>query len=735
MADALAASTAAPDIGISLLPIPQVNPQDAVGALTDVISAKKEEYAARAEALQKNTQIQNDFATKQDALTSDTIQAYDNMRKTSALPQGLTKILGLFDSSYNSQTQALTIEENTVKAQRDAARAKTLIEINNQLPDMKKAQADVAQQNFDLQTKLFTLAKDVTTANQGTMDLKLKAADLRIKMTDEAKKSIDFALKSMTMPQLQAELKKAQKGEGDFAPYQGLLEERIDDEVKTDLAHKEAVVSLAQHQQALTQGNVNLQNSTLDLAEKKLKILAERIPVAVAGPALIAAQQKGDINVTFGTGKDAVQIPTNMLAEAVQKQATTDAAVQATAIANQADQTTARLDKTTTLAANLAASDPRAAKEYGLINSVVQKFDPTNPGSLQQMNAVLAASETRLAGIQKDVEATYKTPEAKAAVGQFFRNGKFEVPGATSVVQDLTGIPGAAATMKFKSSQQVIDNAYAAAIAKQNIGNMPAFTGSQTSQNQIMTWALSQTGKTKDTLLELKQQVLADPLIMTQAGNQIRGTYKVGAVANVLTDLTKGPQAGIFNQVLKMIDNPAADPNNEMHLTQQDIQKGLKGPVGSVSTQKMQIFLERQSVLTKYVTDYNRVFLDALQARAVSAVNRPPDPSHTINDSALETHIFGQPAAQSVYSDFLGELRINAGAVHTSMQKAIQQDQARDPRAEANAADDALAISGVGLTPKQYEAIKNQAGGPKQSATGIPLTSDSYIKQLYNGGR
>jgi hypothetical protein len=687
-----------PNVETPQLPVPTVGDLNVGGLLDSVkaVAAKQDAAAAAAtEALQKNTQIQQDYVRTNDQLFEDTLKSYENLQKINSWGgvNPVTKFMGLFDERYNAATQQGKIETNTLKAKQAATRAQTQIEINNQLPALKAAEAAGEEKNLALREKVLEIGTKIIDIDQKGVELQMKRAELMLNLRKDQRDQIDFALKSMPLPVAKQQLKLAQQGKGDWVGAEGFLEDRIFKEEKAEAEFTQLRIAIAK-------GNLEL----IDAREKRA---AETVPVADAQRLIAQADAAGKAAIVI----NGVPVSTHAMKDALAKNLLVDTSVRQATLAASG----ARLDDDyrtiTSTAATLALSDPRAMREYKNVINLRGQYDPNVPDSHLQLRVGLEESKKRLDEIVKSVASTMPTPEAKAAMERYGQNGGvFDIPGASAVTNAMIGRVNATSKTKYADAWDVLSTAYAKKLNERD-PQMPNFNSkSQTQRDSMLAYYMQKADKTS--LAEVRDTILTDPAVRAQVHDQIEGTATIDIIGDSIHQLSLGPVVSpVFAQLAK---TPSA----------------WRDAQGNVSVKALTDFLENQSVIDGGKNDYNRMFIDTVAHRATT-IDRQVDPAMTEKDKALEIAIFGDDAARSLNIDFLRNLRGAAAASRKEKQEQLAKDRAGIPQKEAAQAQmnpmlgDTTDIQGM-----VERATAAAANAPSATGTGKPA---EVMKRLYTG--
>lgn len=667
----------------------RVDVPSVLNSLKDVMAAKSHAIDVQGEALQKNTQLQTDYITRENARTEATIQSYDNVVKASKLPGNLSKIIGIFDSSYNMNSQKAQIEANSVKGQADAARTKTLMEINQQAPALEQTKADLAEQGYKYQMAGVQLASQLTQLDQGTIELKIHAAELGIKLRQDDRDKIKFALDSMTAPQAGALLKQAKSGKGEWVGKEGFLENKIDEETKSDLA-------ISSLRRAERRGNA-------DEIEEAQKRAAALIPSTTATQMVQTALQKQDPFITFPGG---AKLPTMIVAAAANKSQEAEAAILNHAMANTAFEVQNKMATTMTKLATLASADPRAGREYGVIAAARQNFDPSNPESLRNMGLLLDQSGKNADEIVKTAASTFKSPEAKAAIQQLATTGQPSVEGANAVVEESIGLPGQALS-KYKEAWDVANQEIVQRLNQARLA--PDFKDEKMAMNWMMM------NKDRVQVSQIIKETLADTTVQSKMGAAVSSKLELGTIKATLSQLSQGSApSGIFSQALtKYIGGEFNDEK------------------GHLSYDLMQDYLEQNTVLTKGTVDYNQTLVDALRKRAADAVTGDDDPEKTIRDRFLETALYGTGAHHTLLEGLAARIYDNKIKVRAEKQKQLDAD--KSGATQNQAAQNML--RGMPQVPDDPNAVVGMMNLARKNAPSAAVRGKSAddMKQIYLG--
>lgn len=682
------------DLGIPMLPIPIIKAEEGLGALQDLTKARNAASAAAAEAINKNTSLQESFVRQNDDLTTDTLDAYSKLQKIQQLGgvNPVTKFLGLFNHDYNMGFQLNRIDTNAIKGKQAADKTKTQIEINNQIPALRQAEVEGAKNQADLQQRSLEIVGKYAEIDNKIVENKISVARLMMDMDKDKRDKVNFMLKGMSLQQARAELAKAKKDpKADWAGLEGLLEDRIHTEEAGDVA--------------LQQARTNLKSSNLELQDKSFRNLMQYVPVDAGNLMLQKATATGQPVVNF----DGVGIPVNIFSEGLKKNQEIATATTATAMAMRTDTMNSDLETLNHSLSGMAMLDQRALRQYQFLQNARANFDPQNPATYGPMRAAIDMSMKKRDEIAKSVASTYTSKDAQAAVERAATTGQMDIPGATSIVSDVMDKPGVSSSAKHADAYDILRMDLAEQIGKQN-PEAPKFgSGSSQQGNAILAWAMQKGDRIK--IPELKDMLLANPGTKEKVRASIEGDYTQEFIQGALNDLAKPGAAGpVFAELKHNFQQIAFNKNGEF------------------SREQLQTFLENQSALGQYKTDFNQVFIDAVTKRAVTSAQQF-DPSNTIHDKALETAIYGREAAPLVGRDLVRQMRDNASVVRQEKQRQLEADKAGRPQAKAvNDVASTMAQYGATPTAEQMEGAAQAA----PSATGTGRSAD-YMRKLYGG--
>lgn len=680
---------------------PGYDPSVAIDALQDVVRAQKGAIGASADAIAKNTVIQQNVLSETERLQMDQIEALDNLQRIQNYGgvNPLTKIIGMFDDRFNAGVQQTRIQKDEIKTQQVQMRAQAQMQINAQLPALKQAEAQLAAQDFENQMKVVDITTKFRGLEQKDIELRISETNLLINLSQEQRAQVTQAASALGINEARQALKDARAGKGQWVGMEGILEAKINNEDKTLLEMQNIRLAIREKNETLR-----------DKSEARLSSL---IPVATAEALVTNAISTNSPFITLGQGKDAVQLPTALVQAKLKENKEVQTAIETSILHDNLTQVNDRMLGAVNKAAALSVVDSGSARQNGIILQAYQQLNPQDPNSVRQFGQVIDGAHKVLDERIKVVAAGYKTADAKNAIEQFGKDGKFSVTGAQSVVQETVGNMGVAATSKFQGAWQTLNMEFAGLIKQQNLKGAPPFDPDNPNLAQsasFLAWALTQ-GQAQQKMDTMRELVMTDPLVRTKVADQIGGVVQTDNVIGALRDLSTAPNADpIWKKILDQRQN-TMETNRSFDrrklITYMEQQKAMQGP---------------------NAPDYSAALTDAIRARVVSgAQTGQTDPTYTIHDRALQTQVFGDSPDQAIMSTFMGNWQADVAARKEAMQKAIDQDvSGQTQRMSFGAPPDPMS----GTTRNPIELIQTAP-----SATGIPGMSADKMKSLYSGGR
>lgn len=696
-----APQTVVPQMKISPLTAPMPGPQevdatqltpawdvnDAVSALNNIRATQTEAAKAATDALNKNTLIQQRVYDENVQAQDSVLDSYEKLQRIERNP--IADLFALFDpKTWSKQHQLLEIEKAQLKANQSTMRGQALININNQLPALRQAEVQAAQQGFQYTKDVFGIVKDVSELTLKQWDMRLKATDLRLKLSAEERTIRDDALKAMTVQQARQQLKLAEKGQGDWAGLEGLLEDKIDRDERQQL-------DIAQIKQ-------NMENQRFDLAEKQTNSLIAGIDFAEGQRLVEQALASNSSTVNY----KGIPIPLGKLITGVEQTRKDTEALEATSLARSNFGINQQLQKLVTQNSALATTNPEAANTLQAISQFATQTDRTNPYQLQRFKSFLDAMQVQTDNNLKQLQANYTTPQAKAAIEDFAKTGIPNPLSAHSVVEDALAQPGIAATGKLAPVWSELRKQYADRVQQLNPANMPAFNTSSNQGIQQMMLYLAR-NPTKN-LPDIRAETVQGLQGSDQINDAVNGIFHLDTTKAVLDTLSTapGPGASVY---LNLVRDPRKIVDAEGH----------------VDPTKIARYLAQQTVLNGQRADYLQTFIEALRTHNTQASSVTADPGLTVEDQHLLTTLYGPNAIGSINQAYLSFMTQEAEIQRRNVEEGIRQDITGQTQRRALSS----IVSGdpdFGLDPKTRDALIRQV----PSATGLDVTADE-IKAIY----
>lgn len=682
--------------------------QGGIGALQNVMAAQRESADAATFAVAANKMVQQqvfDTTTQQQEKVLGAVQKLQRIERNP-----LASLFALFDPrTWSKQHQLLEIEEANLRTQSTTLRGQAIMNINNQLPAIRQAEVELAQQAFQNTKDVFGLIKSGVELDSAQWDRRLKATTLRMTLTDEQRKLRDDALKGMTVEQAKATLKQAQAGKGDWVGMQGLLEDKIDRDEKADLDIK-----------VIKQ---NLAAGEFDLAQKRMNNLVSGIEYSEGLALINQALSSGSPTITYR----GVKIPLGIAINGVEQSRVASEALTKASQANTLYAMNEKLQKLVTQNSALALTNPQAANN---LKAIAQFRDPSKGGQLNPQSLIDAFGNTPNAtqqfnrfldyiGDQTKTalelgKSTYTTPGAKAAYDSFIQNGQPDVGSAHFVVEDALAQPGISVKGKFAPVWDILRKDYASRVQQLNPANMPAFNlTSNQGIGQFLMW--QRQNQNKD-LADIRAEVVQGGQFNDQLHDEVDNIFQMDAVKNALTVLSQaaGPGATVYA-------NLARDPRR------------MVDSQGKIDPKKIATYLAQQNVLNGNRADYLATFNDALRTYATQADSVTADPSMTVEDQHLLTSLYGPNPFGTIMSGFISFMVDEAQIQRDNMDEAIRQDVTGETqrRALANISSDIDPASrGVIL-----QSVPSATGiGTAEEMKAIHGTDPRYGSTIPQGG-
>lgn len=661
---------------------PAYDPAPLLEGITTIANAQREEIKASSDAIQKNTIIsQTDYA-EQVKQQESVLQSYDNLQRIGRNP--LAPLFALFDpTTWNPGQQKIEIEKAQLRSQQSTLRSQSLININNQVPALKKTEAELAGLGFENQLKYFGAVKDVTQLTNAQMETRLKAVDLTLKMSQEERTLVEQAAKNLTGDQAKAELKKAKAGQGQWVGRAGILEDIIQRSDKQDLD--------------ASQIRQNMASQRFDLAEKQMSSLVRGTDFA-SGQALIEdalATHKSTINIK------GVPVPLGIVITGMEQVRKDTEALTAASLGNSLYGMNEKMQTLTTQNSALALSNPKAAQRLQDIARFAQATDKRDPYQVQRFNSFLDIAQKDTTEAIKRAASIYQSPEAKAAYEEFANNGQFTSQSGGAVVQEALGIPAVTTKSKFPDTWNALQMETARRVRQLSLTGAPK--ASPDSRTGAAEWMAFMARNPNKKISDIKAEIVQSGFANDVLEKETRKIYTGDAMKNVLDTLsTTGPQATTF---LNLARQPSLYHDDK----------------GNILTQKVAEYLAQQSALTGGKSDYLSAFLAGMDAYATSANSMTADPGMITEDYALLGHSYGGDNRNNALFQFKSEMTIQAELMRRAIDKGIQSDVSGLTQSRAS-------ISGAFTetnTPEQIQQFLSQV----PSATGVGTAED--FKKIY----
>lgn len=680
---------------------PAWNVNDAVSALNDVRQSQKAAAEAASTALTANKTIQQWVYGENVREQDNVLQAYDKLQRIERNP--LADLFALFDpKTWSRQHQLLDIEKAQLRSQQTTMRGQSLININNQLPQLKQAEVEAAQAGFQATKDMFSIVQNVTELSQKEFDLRLKATDLRLKLSQEDRLIRDDALKAMTVAQAKSELRRAQAGQGDWADLTGLLEEKI----ATDEKRQLDIASIQQ----------NLRASRFDLAQKQMQNLISGIEFTEGQQLVEQALSTGQQVVNY----QGVPIPLGIMINGVEQARKNSEALTAASLANSSFVVNEKLQKLVVQNSALALTNPQAANNLQAIARFKTQLDQVppelRPQAMQRFNAFLDTMQGQTDAHLKTAQSNFTTPQAKAAYEEFIRNGAPNPSSAHAVVEEALAQPGISDRSKLGPVWDILRKDYADRVQQLNPNNMPKFnTNSPSGVAQMMAWLTRNPNKKlEDIRAEIVQGGQHNEAVNTQVSN----IFEMDAAKNVLDVLSTAP-----------------GPGASVYLNMVRDQRRFLEPDGSLNLEAVSTYLAQQTVLNGSRTDYLQTFIDGLRTHATQADSITADPSMTAEDLHLLTTMYGPNPTGSIMSSFISTMSANARSVRENMQRWIQEDVTGETQRRALLQYDPEVIADQNMRQKILSEVPSATGiGTADEMKAIHAT-DPRFGSNYSGRR
>lgn len=691
-------------------------------ALQDVTTSKLAELSAGQDAAKANASVDHQATEQITGLTTDTINALNNINRANKLPGGadgkIAKMFSIFDSSYNVEASRTAIMINKARADQVAATAAGIKEQNNALPLLLGKMSEATQAIFNAQKDANKLAIEQGTLDTQRRNTEIAATHLRLDMNKEAREASEFKIRSMTTAQIEAELPRAQAGKGAFAGKAGLLQQRL-------IQEKSAEASLQKLQLDVADGNRESFN-------KNGVDFVSHMPVDMVSGLLAQAKAKGAPLVSFPTGEKGktIDIPYNLVEEGLVKSAGDRDAVNKVVSADLAERMQIIPNITNIMRGSnaFASMDPRASQLNTKMAEVMKHMDPNNPDSVRQTGLMIEGYKKELEDIGKDAASRMTSPDAKGAMISAAKNGgKFDRTGGAAVVGDSVQIPSMGTNSYFKNAWNELRIAVANKAATASNGGMAQASVKDTSDAQSMLAMFTAKPGGKQKVSQITDELFTDPTKVAAIRDQMKATMKGDGVFQSLTQLANGKEANPFwRNILSNIDQFKEN--------------------GSISYNKMFEAMEHARILSHGKMDFSQTFFQGLQNYAMNADNASGvNPGYTVQDHALEAAIFGDSPVSSVLGELHFTLKQVAVKARQEMSERIKQDLSGQTQRVAlsqtafahTGLDQGMGDPLIDPTGKKAEKIFSKTGldlNTVPSATGTGL-SVAQIQAIYGAGK
>lgn len=691
-------SSTAPDASI----IPSlVMPKDPESALAQVGAFDVAGLNASVNTAEKNNAVLGALQAAQDSNFNTILDSNQKLQRINSMggPKSpIVKIMQLFDSGWNSSNLALNIEAANVRTQQAVDKAKTQMEINNTLPTLIESQAKIARELQTGQLNVLDYRMKQDAAARDAQRVKMEAIKTSIDMSQEQRAKAEFTISSMGMEDKQQLA--TYLGSHPNDPRRGML--GLIQESMFKEGNAEA--SLRSAQDAASKGDI-------DAANYHMQNVANNLPSTQLAVGVQQALKTGSAVVSFGQGKDQINIPLHMAMSSMQSNQQTETAARQQLAQEAADEHDIQRKSASlsTSATALATMDPRAKGVLEMQNSMAQRLaaDPSYENILQY-NAQINNGQETLNQIAADQAKTFNSKEAQAGFLQFAKTGQYSRTGGQAVVTDIAGQPSLSRTTKYAPAFSIINQAVATQLKQaQAMGGAGAAVpvSGTLEANQIF---LGQEKNPK--LTAIRENVMNDPVVLNQAGEVIKAVQQKDALFSAIQNLSKTKNASPVWR--NLIDHP-----DEL------MDQTADGKV-IVNPNKLIAHLEGATVMTQGKVDYGAALMSALRAYGAKAdMVAGNDPRYTPYDHALESAIFGEKPHAAIVSDFVSKLGLVQRKAHSEMQDRIKQDVSGQTQFNANIINGAM--GGAKVDPADPRTVP--------SATGTGLTA-AQIKALYGGG-
>lgn len=680
--------------------IPELHmPTDAQSGANQVATFAVAGLNASEDAAVKNNAVLQSVQAAQDKNYAAIIEANQNLHKINSMPKGIVKILGMFDDSWNASNQALNVEAANTTQEHVVNQAKTIMQINNTIPDLIEKQTGIARELSTNQLAVDANSLQHQAAARDAQRLRMESIKTSIDMSQEQRAATEFKIGAMGVEDTNAAIAKIKADPN--SPNRNMLGMLEEHAAKTGTA----IAAFQAAQTAAAKGNREEENA-------QMQTFTDNLPVSqLVGPAQ-QAMASGASTVTFGQGKNTIQIPLPTVLRSMQANQKLDADSHAM-LAQQAATDGAIAQRTQTISSGataLASIDPRAKNVVDMLGHASKALAaaPTY-GNILQYNAVLDNSEKQIKDIATTFSKNFGTKEAQAGVVQFGETGKFNRTSGQAVLADSIGNSSLGNTTKYAPAFQVLNQAVAKQLAAAQVQGGAGITGQVGTMDSADLMAMLSSSKSNPKLAQIKDNVINDGTTMNAVRDVMKSTLQKDALDTALNNLAHSKNASPLWQNL---------------ISHQDqIMSQVAPGKFAYDPNKMAQVFENASVMTHGKVNYGGAFISALrtygsQADAIAG----SDSRYTIYDHALEASAFGDKPHSAIVSDWAGRFSRVVEKAHTEMQARIQQDVSGKTQAQAT--------SEAALNSNRGVDLPDPAKVP--SATGTGLTAQQ-IKSLYGG--
>lgn len=678
------------------LRMPQ-NPQD---ALNQVATFAVAGLSASADAAVKNKAVLDGVQKAQDTNYAALLEANKNLHKINAMPKGISHILGMFDDSWNASNQALNVEAANITQQHVVSQAQTMIQNNNTLGDLIEKQAGVAEKLQSGELAVDANSMEHTKLQQAAIGLKMESIRTSIAMSAEARAKAEFAVSGMGLDDTNSMIARIKANPKDpNRPMLGMLEEHA---TKVPLA----IAALQSAQTAAAKGNREEEQAGYQTFTDNLGVPQLQGPIE-------AAMNSGSSTVTFGSGKNTIQIPLGIAIRSYQGQQKleTDARSRLAQESAENNDIFGRTNRQAAAATALSSIDPRAKNVLTMLNQGATALQKNHSyENVLNFKAIQDNNEPLLKDIASNFAKTFESKPAQAAIEQFGVTGKFDQNGAGAVLGDAIGNPALANTTKYGAAFNIMNQAVAKQLAAAQVQGGSGLTGQVGTMDQADLAAMLAQGKSNPKLAQIKENVLSDPTTMNSVKDTIKSSMQKDALESAITNLSRSKNASPVWQNLIDRTDQIMKPDGKGNYTYD---------LGKLAEQ-----LERATVMTHGKVNYSGAFLSALRQHGsqIDALSGS-DPRTTWADQAIIARVFGDKPNAAVAGDLANTFGAAASRAHAEMQKRVELDVSG--KTQAQAVDTAARES-------QYGGLKGLPDPAKvPSATGIGYAQN--IKSLYGG--